>query len=274
VWRAAKPHVAALMLLTTLAAMLMGGAQPGRRMAAVLASTALTLCGAAILNNHLERATDARMERTRSRPTASGELGARPALAVGLVSVAVGVATLALSAGPVAAGLAATGAAAYVIVYTLIVKPRTPMSSVPGAVCGLFPPLIGWAATGAPWSADIVVLCAAIFLWSPPHFWSLAFALKSEYETSGIPTPAVAYGERVAALQVLVFVAALVAITVLPTPSFGLHYLLIALPAGGVLLLLAGRLARRRTRESAWLLYKASGPYLAVVVAAMVLESL
>ena len=272
--RAAKPRVVGLFLFTVLAAMLIAGRPAAWLMAAVLVATGLTLAGASILNNYTERETDRRMERTRRRPTATGSLSPARTLTAGLGCVIVGAAALWATAGPLAAALAAAGAAYYVIVYTLLLTPRTAMSAVPGGLAGIFPPLVGWAASGAAWSGSILFLCAVIYVWSPAHFWALAYARHDDYVQAELPTPASSYGQKSACLYILVYVCALTALAVLPVAAgvYGSLYLIVSLVAGIAFLVLALRLLFNRTKRSAWALYKFSGPYLAVVILAMVVD--
>jgi heme o synthase len=274
--RAAKPRVVALFLFTVLAAMLLAGRPATWRIAAVLAATGLTLAGASMLNNYVERETDRRMERTRRRPTATGSLSPARTLTAGLVCVVVGATALWATTGPLAAALAAGGAVYYVVVYTLLLKPRTAMSAVPGGLAGVFPPLVGWAASGAAWSEKILFLCAVIYVWSPAHFWALAYARREDYVSAGLPTPATSYGEKSAGLYILIYVSALAALAVLPAAAgaFGALYLIAALIAGVAFLLLALRLMHSHTRASAWAMYKFSGPYLGVMILAMLLDRL
>jgi heme o synthase len=274
--RAAQPRIVALFLTTVLAAMLLSGGTSARLMIAVLAATAVTVAGAAVLNNALERDVDARMERTRRRPTASGRLRPGRAFAAGLAAVAAGVLALWTVAGGLAAVFALLGATYYVLVYTLLLKPRIALSSIPGAFAGVFPALIGWAATGAPWSGDILFLCAVVFTWSPPHFWALSLAREDDYRASGIPTPAVRYGERTTRLLIVAFFAALtgVVIAAAVTGPYGLLYLAIALAESLVLWFFVARLLAVRTRGAAWTLFKVSGPCLAAIVAAAVVDRL
>jgi len=273
---AAQPRIVALFLVTVLAAMLLAGGAGVWLVSAVLAATALTVAGAAILNNVIERDLDAHMERTRRRPTASGRLRPGRARAAGLAAVAAGVVVLWVVAGGLAAVFALLGAAYYVLVYTLLLKPRTALSSVPGALAGVFPGLIGWAATGAPWSGDILFLCAVVFTWSPPHFWALSLAREDDYRSSGIPTPAVAYGERTTRVLIVAFFAAWTGIVTAAavTDLFGVVYLAIALAASLVLWLFVARLLAARTSAAAWALFKVSGPCLAAVIAAAVVDRL
>jgi len=270
--KAAQPRIVALFLVTVLAAMLLAGGAGAWLVIAVLAATALAVAGAAMLNNVIERDLDARMQRTRRRPTASGRLRPGRARAAGLAAVAAGVLALWATAGGLAAVFALLGAAYYVLVYTLLLKPRTALSSVPGALAGVFPALIGWAATGAPWSADILFLCAVVFVWSPPHFWALALAREDDYRSSGIPTPAVRYGERTTRVLIVAFFAAFTGIVAAAavTDLYGIPYAVSALAACLVLWFFVVRLLVTLTSAAAWALFKVSGPCLAAVVAAAV----
>jgi protoheme IX farnesyltransferase len=274
--KAGQPRVVALFLVSVLAAMLLARRGGPLLIVVVLAAVGLTVAGAAMLNNTIERDIDARMARTRDRPIAAGRLQPRRALLAGLAAVAGGVTVLAFGAGLLPAALALAGAVYYVAIYTILIKPRTALSAVPGGLAGIFPPLVGWAATGAPWTARIVFLCALVFVWSPPHFWALSFALRPEYVASGVPTPVVRYGESVTCLQILACVTTLTALTMLPAVAglYGPVYLGAALAAGLGLLFLALRLTVQRSAGSAWALFKCSGPYLALLLAAMPLDRL
>jgi len=274
--KAAQPRIVALFLVTVLAAMLLAGGAGAWLVIAVLAATALTVAGAALLNNVIERNLDARMERTRRRPTASGRLRPGRARAAGLAAVAAGVLALWATAGGEAALLGLLGAAYYVLVYTLLFKPRTALSSVPGALAGVFPALIGWAASGAPWSADILFLCAVVFVWSPPHFWALSLAREDDYRASGIPTPAVRYGERITRVLIVAFFAAFTGIVTAAAVAglYGVAYGGIALATTLVLWFFVVRLLVTRTSAAAWALFKVSGPCLAAIVAAAVVDRL
>jgi protoheme IX farnesyltransferase len=268
--QAAQPRIVGLFLLTVVAAMLLAGDPGLLHILAVALPTALTVGGAAMLNNYLERDVDTRMERTRRRPIASGSIPAGRALVIGLALVAAGSLALWALAGGLAAVFALLGAAYYVVVYTMLLKPRTALSSVPGALAGVFPALIGWAATGAAWSPSILFLCALVFVWSPPHFWALALAREDDYRASGIPTPAVAYGESACRRLIAGFVAAVTVLALVPAVRFGFVYAAIAVLADAALWTFTARLLAQQDRRAAWALFKVSGPYLAVVVAAAV----
>jgi protoheme IX farnesyltransferase len=273
---AAQPRIVGLFLVTVVAAMLLAGDPSLALILGVAAATALTVGGAAMLNNYLERDVDTRMERTRRRPIAAGRIPARRALVLGLALVAAGSLALWAVAGGLAAAFALLGAAYYVVVYTMLLKPRTPLSSIPGALAGVFPALIGWAATGAAWSGGILFLCALVFVWSPPHFWALALAREDDYRASGIPTPGVAYGERACRLLIAGFVAAVTVLTLVAAVAgaFGAVYAVVAVAAGAALWTFTARLLAQRDSRAAWALFKFSGPYLAAIVVAAVVGHL
>ena len=274
--RITKLPIMALFLVTSLAAMQLAGRPSPARIVAVLAAIALTVAGSAALNNYLERGPDARMERTRRRPTASGVLPPGRALAFGLAVTVVGVAAVLALAGPTAAVFAAAGAFYYAVVYTLLLKPRLALSTVPGALAGAFPAMVGWAATGAAWSAEILCLCAVIIVWTPPHFWALALARWEDYQIAGFPSPAERYGQRGARLLILAAAVVLVAVTLAAglLGPFGPVYTVVAAVTGLAFLSLAVRLVVRPSDDAAWLLHKLSGPYLGVLVLVMALDGL
>ena len=274
--RAAQPRIVALFLVTVLAAVLLCGAPETWRVLAVLAATALTVGGAALLNNVIERDVDRRMERTRRRPTASGRVPPARAAAAGLAGVAAGAAALWAVAGCQAAVFAVLGALYYVVVYTLLLKPRTALSAVPGGVAGVFPALIGWAATGTGWSAAVLWLCVLIPVWSPPHSWALTLALEDDYRASGIPTPPTRYGEAATRTLIAVFVALHTAVLAAPaaTGLFGPVYAAGAAVAAVLLWAFTLRLLRGGSPDAAWALFKVTGPCLALVLAAAVADRL
>jgi len=274
--RAAQPRIVALFLVTVLAAMLLCGSPEAWRALAVLAATAFTVGGAAMLNNVIERGVDRRMERTRRRPTATGHITPARATLAGFAGVAAGAAALWAVAGDLAAVFALLGAFYYVVVYTLLLKPRIALSAVPGGVAGVFPALIGWAATGEAWSGTILFLCVLIPVWSPPHSWALTLALGEEYRASGIPTPPTRYGDEATRRLIAAFLAGLTVVLAVPLGAglFGAVYA--AGVALAVLLLwaFAVRLLGRPSTAAAWALFKVTGPALALVLAAAVADRL
>ncbi|EQD50091.1 UbiA prenyltransferase, partial [mine drainage metagenome] len=141
-----------------------------------------------MLNHYLERDRDRRMRRTRERPLAAARIGPGPgALVVGLALVAIGVGAAAVVLNPLTGLSILLGALTYVVVYTVWLKPRSSWNIVIGGFAGSAPALAGGAAATGHWSAGVLALALLVFLWTPPHFWSLALLLKDDYARAGLP---------------------------------------------------------------------------------------
>jgi protoheme IX farnesyltransferase len=271
-----KPRVLSLLLLTTLAAMLV--AAPG---GVALSTIVLTMVGgymaaggAGAINHYLERDADARMERTCTRPLASGRIAPARGLAFGIGLGAGSIALLALAVNPLSAALAAAGLLGYVFVYTLWLKPRTPQNIVLGGAAGAVPPLVGWAAATGELSGGALWLFAIVFFWTPPHFWALSLLIADDYAKTGFPMLPVVRGEAATRHQILAYSVLLVALTVVPflTGLFGALYLTAALTLGSGFVALAAALAARPSRPAARRLYLSSLLYLALLFGAMAVD--
>jgi protoheme IX farnesyltransferase len=190
--------------------------------------------------------------------------------------MAAGLIALVWLAGPPSALLAAAGATYYTVIYTLLLKRRTAHGVVPGGVAGVFPVLVAWTATGVAPDRTLLFICAFVFLWSPPHFWSLVLAKGEDYRRAGFPNLPESRGESETRLHILLYAAALLSLSFVPLldGTAGGSYLVGALPASALLVLGAIVLFRRPSSRSAWLVYKLSGPYLALIMAAMVFDRL
>jgi len=142
--------------------------------------------GSCAVNNWMDRDLDARMERTKHRPTARGSMGAAEALGIGAILIAAGLALL-LAASAAAALLGLAGAAVYLAAYTAWAKRRGAVSSYIGGVAGAFPPLIGWAAIDPRLPAPAWVLFVLLVAWQQAHVRALALRRAADYRAAGIP---------------------------------------------------------------------------------------
>jgi heme o synthase len=268
----ARPKMVALFVLVSLATMSVAGLPSAMLTGITLCAIALLVAGAATLNGYLERGLDRRMPRTAGRPLASGRLSPRRGLAFGAIVSLLGLVLLATGPGLVSFLLGLAGLIAYVVVYTLLLKPRVPESVVWGGPAGVFPLLIAWSASGKPWSSVLVYCCLLVFLWSPAHFWSLALARSDEYREAGVPVLPLARGEAWTRGLILL---QLVLLSLLPlwavASGFEQRWLVVVQIAAGLpLVWLAVRLARGAPPRVAWWLFRLSGPYLAVVFLVLV----
>ncbi len=271
-----KPRLLPLVLLSGLPALVMAaGRWPSADTAAViLLGTALAAGAANAFNSYLERDRDGRMERTRSRPLPAGVLRPVNALVFGLVLALGGTALLWRFAGPVAALVALAGILFYVFIYTLWLKPRTPVGVIVGGVSGAVAPLIADAAVHGSIGAAGWTLFAIIFVWQPPHFWAISLYRRREYEAAGFPILPSQIGEDATRRRIVRWVAALIPVTLLPVAFslLGPFFVVSALALGVWFLHQARRLAQERDDASARRLFRVSLIHLMGVFVAMILD--
>jgi protoheme IX farnesyltransferase len=244
-----KPRVLTLVVFTGIIGLVVapGHLHPVLAFAAVLCIT-IAAGAAGAINMWYDRDIDALMRRTRTRPVPAGRIAPDAALAYG-VTLAVGsVVVMGLATNLVAAGLLAASIAFYVFVYTIWLKRRTPQNIVIGGAAGAFPPLIGWAAVTGSVSLVPLILFLIIFLWTPPHFWTLALWANADYARVGVPMLPVVAGARATRKQIMIYTVLLVAGSLLPwaVGFSGPIYALSALVLGLGFVLSAWRVLRDR----------------------------
>jgi protoheme IX farnesyltransferase len=164
----------------------------------------------------VEQHIDARMARTSWRPTAKGQLNNTQTLAFSAVLCAAGSAVLWFWVNPLTMWLTFATFVGYAVIYTVVLKPRTPQNIVIGGASGAMPPVLGWAAMTGEVGAEALMLCLIIFLWTPPHFWALALYRIEDYRKSGLPMLPITHGAEFTRLQVLLYTVVLFAATLLP----------------------------------------------------------
>jgi protoheme IX farnesyltransferase len=194
----------------------------------------LAASSGAAVNHVLDQRFDAAMARTRNRPLPSGRVNERDAMAFALALGLAGLALLALMVNPLTAVLTFCALIGYAVIYTVWLKHATPQNIVIGGAAGAAPPVLGWAAVQNDVPGYALLLFLIIFTWTPPHFWALAIARKSDYEKSEIPMLPVTHGEAVTKAFVLYYTILLIVVSVLPylTGMSGVLYLLAALTLG------------------------------------------
>ncbi len=212
-----KPRVMSLVIFTGLCGLL---AAP-QTIDPVLGFTAIFCIaigagGAAALNQWWEADLDAGMKRTLSRPLPAGRMARTSARDFGVALSVTSVLIMGLAISWLTAVILATSIIYYAVIYTIWLKPRTPQNIVIGGGAGAFPPLIGWVAATGHITLMPVVLFAIIFMWTPPHFWSLALFVQSDYAKVGIPMMPVVAGERSTRRQILVYTLLLVPLSLVP----------------------------------------------------------
>jgi protoheme IX farnesyltransferase len=238
---------------------------------AVLVSSA----SAGAFNQYYEHDIDPLMSRTRERPFATGEIRHGPGWLVvifGLMALSVAAAWVALNAW--AALFTFLGAFFYAIVYTVWLKRRTWLNIVFGGLAGSWAVLAGATAANPHVGAVPLSLALVLFLWTPPHFWSLAIAFRNDYAAAGVPMLPVVVGDKRAAQIIFASTLALVAASFLPL-AFGLGAIYFAgAAAGGALFIQkAWRLMRDTSRETAMTCFHASLAQLTLVLTAAIIDA-
>jgi protoheme IX farnesyltransferase len=183
----------------------------------------------------------------------SGKVQGADALALGVVLSLFSVMLMGMALNWFAAGLLAFTILFYAVVYTMWLKRWTAQNIVIGGLAGALPPVIGWAAATGTTPLNAWLLCAIIFMWTPPHFWALSLYTSEDYAKAGVPMMPVVKGATSTRRQILVYSLLLIPVCVAPafTGLGGAGYLAVSGLGGLVFLLLAWRLFRSHAGEAA-----------------------
>ncbi len=216
-WALTKPRVMSLVVFTALCGLLAapGNIHPMLGFTAILC-IAVGAGASGALNQYYESAIDAKMVRTAGRPLPAGRMDRQSALHFGIGLSAFSVVIMGMAVNWLSAGLLAFSIFFYAVIYTIWLKPSTPQNIVIGGAAGAFPPVIGWAAVTGDVTLLPVILFAIIFLWTPPHFWSLALFMKSDYGAAGIPMLPNVSGQKVTRNQIFLYTFPMIAVSMLP----------------------------------------------------------
>jgi protoheme IX farnesyltransferase len=239
-------------------------------------ATLVASSAAGAFNQLHERDLDARMHRTRLRPFATGRFAADARWFSGIaIALLLALAAAAIATNWLAAFFVFLGAFTYGIVYTVWLKRRTWLNIVIGGFAGSFAVLAGSAAAGQALAPVAVILAAVLFLWTPPHFWALAFACKEDYRAAGVPMLPVVADDSTSTLTILAHAIAVVALSLLPL-RYGMSWIYgVGAAAGGAYFIYACvRLAAAPGRTAAWRAFAASIVQLGLLVLAAILDSL
>ena len=212
-----KPRVLMLVVFTGIVGLAVapGHLHPVLTIAAVIC-IAVGAGGAGAINMWYDRDIDAIMHRTSRRPIPAGRIAAGDALGFGVILAVGSVVAMGLATNIAAAAALAGSIGFYVFVYTIWLKRRTPLNIVIGGAAGAFPPVIGWMAVTGGLGVKPLLMFAIIFLWTPPHFWSLSLWAHADYERAGVPMLPVVAGARETRRQIVIYTVLLVAFSLLP----------------------------------------------------------
>lgn len=272
-----KLRIGAAIALAALAGMALTPGPPlaGWQVAMLAAAVLVSSAAAGAYNQYAEADLDRRMQRTRGRPFVTGALAHRPAWLwlIGAMTAA-SVLAAAFAANALAAFYVFLGAFTYGVVYTVWLKRRTPWNIVIGGLAGSFAVLAGAAAVSPAMSPESLWLALALFLWTPPHFWSLAIAYREDYARAGVPMLPVVAGDARSARVIFASAVPLVAATLAPAAyGPGWIYLSAAAAGGALFLAKAWALARAPGRATALASFRASLAHLGFVLVGAIADS-
>ena len=271
-----KPRVVALMLICAVVGMALASSNiPSLELIiATLVGVALVAGSAAVVNHIADARIDALMARTQNRPIATGRVSSRGAILLSVITGALGFAILWFAVNPLTAWLNLASWAGYGFVYTYFLKRATPQNIVIGGLFGAAPPLFGWTAVTNSIDPEGLLLVLIIFVWTPPHFWSLALERKEEYALVNVPMLPVTHGESFTRLQILLYTFLLLAVSLVPflIGMFGYLYFFSALLLGLVFLFWGIRLMKPSNTDAPMATFKFSILYLALLFGAMLVD--
>ncbi len=271
-----KPRVTMLIVFTAMIGMFLATPSmvPLDILLAATVGIGMASGAAAAFNCLVEQAIDAKMARTRGRPLPTGQVTSKQTFVFASIMASIGLAILYIFVNPLTMWLTLATFVGYAVIYTVFLKPATPLNIVIGGLSGAMPPALGWAAVTGTVSAEALILVLIIFAWTPPHFWALALYRRDEYAKSGLPMLPVTHGEEYTRLQILLYTIILVAVTLMPFAMrmSGFIYLGSALLLNAVFMWYALSLYRKYTDALARSMFKFSILYLTLLFAALLVD--
>ena len=228
-----KPRVTALIVFTAMIGMFLATPDwvPLTILLAATAGIGMASGAAAAFNCLIEQRIDARMARTRGRPLPTGQVTSSQTALFAFILGTAGLTIIYLFVNPLTMWLTLGTFVGYALIYTVFLKPATPLNIDIGGASGAMPPILGWAAVTNMVSAEPLILFLIIFAWTPPHFWALALYRRAEYAKVGMPMLPVTHGEEFTRLHILLYTIILFAVAMMPYGHgmSGLVYLVSAL---------------------------------------------
>src|SRR5690349_9514725 len=271
-----KPRVVSLIVFTAVIGMFLAvpGVPPAGPVLFGTLGIALVAGAAAAINCLVERNVDKLMRRTSWRPLPRGELTSRQTLLFALAVGAGGLAILHRFVNPLTMWLTLATFVGYAVIYTVLLKPATPQNIVIGGASGAMPPVLGWAAITGEVPPEALLLFLIIFVWTPPHFWSLALYRRDDYANARLPMLPVTHGLPYTQTMIVLYTVALTAVTLMPyaLAMSGALYLAAAIVLGAIFVGYAVRLRQAYSDRLARATFRYSIVYLAALFSALLID--
>jgi heme o synthase len=229
---------------------------------------------AAAFNCLIEQKIDARMARTRARPLPTGQVTSSETFLFAAILGGLGLMILYVFVNPLTMWLTLGTFVGYAVIYTVFLKPATPLNIVIGGASGAMPPILGWAAVNNVVAPESLILFLIIFAWTPPHFWALALYRREEYAKVGMPMLPVTHGEMFTRLHILLYTIILFAVALMPYGHgmSGLIYLVASVILNVGFMMYAIALYRQYSDALAMRTFRYSIIYLMCLFAALLVD--
>ncbi|MDP3306840.1 heme o synthase [Methylotenera sp.] len=273
-----KPRVTSLIVFTAIIGMYLAKpaaeAMPLTLLLATTLGIAFASGAAAAFNCLIEHKIDAVMARTRARALPTGQVSSMQTMIFATLLGGSGLAILYFYVNPLTMWLTFATFVGYAVIYTVFLKPATPMNIVIGGASGAMPPILGWAAVNNTASPESLIMFLIIFAWTPPHFWALALYRREEYAKVGMPMLPVTHGEAFTLLHILLYTIILVAVSLMPygLGMSGLIYLVSAVVLNAIFMAYVIGLYRQYSDDLAKRTFKYSIIYLTLLFAALLVD--
>lgn len=271
-----KPRVCALIVFTAIIGMFL--ATPGMVPLDILFFSSIGIAfvsgAAAAFNCLIEEKIDAKMARTRGRPLPLGQVSQKETIVFSVLLGCLGLLMLYFFVNSLTMWLTLVTFFAYAVIYTIFLKPATPMNIVIGGASGAMPPVLGWAAVTNQVTPEALILFLIIFCWTPPHFWALALYRRKEYEKVGMPMLPVTHGEKYTRLQIVLYTIILVIVTMMPfsVGMSGLIYIIFATLLNAYFLYYTVMLYRQYSDKLSMKIFRYSIWYLGLIFLAFLVD--
>lgn len=247
------------------------------RLSLLILAGFLGAAGASATNHYLDRDLDSVMHRTQARPLPQHRIQPPAhALEFGLTLVFAGLVVAGVGINLLTAAMIGLGFVVYIGVYTLGLKRSHVSNIVIGGFAGSCPALAGSAAAANAISLPAVLIALLVFLWTPGHFWALAFRSREDYRRAGLPMLPAVSDERTSVLAITISsaIVAFASVAFVFTSAFDALYLGVAVVAGAVLLAFTAKFLIVPSAENAWAGYRFSGIYLTLLLVGMMADAI
>lgn len=279
-WRAylacCKLKVVALIVFTAVVGMMLSvdGMVPLDLAFWGLLGIGLATAAGAAFNHVIDEDIDQRMERTKNRPVAQGELKPKNVVIFATTLAVISALILYLFVNTLTMLLTMASMIGYAVIYTMFLKRTTPQNIVIGGAAGAAPPVLGWTSITGELHAEALLLFLIIFVWTPPHFWALAIKRQKEYAKAKVPMLPVTHGIAFTKLQVVLYTVLLFIVTLMPFLVFmsGKLYLAGAVTLGAGFIYYVWKLYRTEGDEFAMKTFGYSIFYLTALFAFLLVD--